>query len=89
MLCRRWGVTPTTPLDGSLIGSMATLPLPAGVSPDGTQDEVTQGFYDRFRIEVPFVQFAEQWWIRISAQVYNTPNDYECLADAMLELADD
>lgn len=90
MLCKRWNVKPATPLDGSMIGSMATVLLP-------TQDALRERFaqstdlgvalYDRYHIEVPVVVWSGRWWVRPCCQIYNIPRHYEQLADAVLELA--
>jgi selenocysteine lyase/cysteine desulfurase len=45
--------------------------------------------YDRHGIEVPFFrrgQDPETRYLRISAHLYNTPSDYECLATALAAL---
>ncbi len=86
MLCRRWGVEPATPLDGSLLGSMATIAWPDAARVTDTPDELTSLLFERHRIEVPVLEFNDRWWIRISAQAYNTPEHYERLADAVESL---
>ncbi len=83
MLCRRWGVEPATPPDGSMLGSMATVPLPEPARTRGTAQELQAALYDRHRIEVPIVEFGGARWLRASCQVYNTPNQYERLGDAV------
>ena len=35
---------------------------------------------------VPVIDWSDRWWIRVSCQVYNTPRQYERLADAVLEV---
>ena len=96
MLCEKWKVRSATPLDGRMIGAMATVPLPS-------QDVFRRKFensaanwqvvtamkaaiYDRYRIEVPVIEWQNQWWIRVSCQIYNRPAQYERLADAVLDL---
>jgi len=86
MLCRRWGVEPATPLDGSLLGSMATIALPESAKVTPTPDELTALLFERHRIEVPTFEFNDRWWIRISAQAYNSPEQYERLADTIESL---
>jgi isopenicillin-N epimerase len=39
--------------------------------------------WEQWRIDVPIVPWAGQLWVRISAQIYNTPADYERLATAV------
>jgi isopenicillin-N epimerase len=88
MLCDRWAVEPVSPLDGSLLGSMATVRLPArlqGMSPDaGTS--LQQRLYDAHHVEVPLIPWGGQWFLRVSCCVYNTPAQYERLAEVMRTL---
>jgi isopenicillin-N epimerase len=95
MLCDRWGVESATPLDGSMIGSMATVPLPPGVTGRFDSAQALQArLYDEHRIEAPVIEWPvnaidgekPRWWIRPSCQVYNTAEDYERLADAVLKM---
>jgi selenocysteine lyase/cysteine desulfurase len=41
------------------------------------------------RVEVPVKLLGGCLWVRVSAHVYNTPDDYERLADAVLAVAGD
>ena len=89
MLCERWGVRSATPLDGHMLGSMATIPLPrqdAFRKKYETFQHLKAAIYDTHRFEVPIVDWGDQWWIRISCQIYNRPEQYERLADAVLRL---
>lgn len=87
MLCRRWNVEPATPLDGSMLGSMTTVPLPAQVRADFAKAEDFQArLYKEFLIEVPILDWQGQWWTRPCCQLYNSPKHYERLADAVLDL---
>lgn len=90
MLCERWGkygVEPTTPLDGSMIGSMTTLRLPERMRElFETPQQLHDRLYDAFAIEVPIFDWDGAWWIRASCQIYNSAGDYERLADAVEEL---
>ena len=77
------------PCPEEMIGSLASLPLPDGSavpssSPlyaDPLQDELLEGF----RIEVPVIPWPEppRRLIRLSAQLYNTPQEYGRLARAL------
>lgn len=88
LLCHCWEVEPVSPLDGSMIGSIATVRLPATLR-DRFEDAATLQavLYERHRIEVPVMDWDEQWFIRVSAQAYNTPEDYHALAEAVSGLA--
>ncbi|MBW4497679.1 MAG: aminotransferase class V-fold PLP-dependent enzyme [Oscillatoria princeps RMCB-10] len=83
MLCDKLGVP--VPCPDEMIGSMASLPLP-----DGSTEALHDILLDQFGIEVWLTAWpaAPQWLIRISAQIYNTPVEYEYLAKALLELLD-
>jgi isopenicillin-N epimerase len=92
LLCRRFHLEPPCP--ESLLGSIATLPLPEafqGRPRNGRIDSEQLRLYDEFGIEVPWMRFGqpERRYLRISAQVYNTLRDYEYLADAMQQLLSD
>jgi isopenicillin-N epimerase len=87
LLCRRWGVEPATPLDGSLLGSMATVALPVDAPRRHDRPaELQARLLSEHRIEVPVIEWAGRWWIRASCHVYNTPDEYERLADAVTRL---
>ena len=78
------------PVPADSIGSMATIPLP------GVRDSETTGdldpLTDRLRVEWAIEAPVFSWrdWpqrlLRISAQLYNSPGDYEKLADALVAL---
>lgn len=89
MLCDRLGVDPISPLDGSMLGSMATVRLPPALQPtdkDPPPEHFQAELLRRFRIEIPILDFAGTRYFRISCHVYNDPSDYLHLADALLEL---
>jgi isopenicillin-N epimerase len=87
-LCKELGLEPPCP--ENLIGSMATLPLPErfqGAPPSGKIDVEARRLYDQFGIEVPFMRIGrpEKRYFRISAQIYNSLEEYEYLAEALGE----
>ncbi len=89
ILCARWHVAPPGP--EAMLGSMAVVPLPErfqGRRSRGKIDELQLALYDRFGIEVPVNRFGEpqRRWVRVSAQIYNSPADYEYLAAALEQL---
>ena len=89
ILCTALQIAKPAPDD--LIGSMASVPLPDGtatvIDPQGG-DPVQNALWDRFRIEVPVMIWPSppKRILRVSAQLYNTPEEYERLASALLEL---
>ena len=89
MLCQRWGVEPISPLDGRMLGSMATVRLPGRLS-SMTEPEVMslqQRLHTDFKLEVPIMQWGGQCLVRPCCQVYNTPDEFERLADVVSKLA--
>ena len=78
LLLERLGIAPPCP--ESLLGSIATIPLGAG-DPVALHDAL----YERHRIEVPCFPWPApgRRCIRISAQIYNSLEDYARLADAL------
>ncbi len=83
---QRWGVPPTTPLDGSMIGSMTTVALPEIPPRYEEPMQLQRELWDRWQIEVPIIDWNGRWWIRASCQIYNRPQQYELVADAITEL---
>lgn len=86
LLCERFEIEPPCPEE--LLGAMATIPLPQRFQKhkaSGKIDREQLALYDRCGIEVPLSRFGTppQRWLRISAQIYNSPADYKFLADAL------
>jgi isopenicillin-N epimerase len=88
MLTDRWGVEPVSPLDGSLLGSMAAVRLPGRLADfDGNQlAALQQRLHDQHRIEVPMIPWKPAM-LRVSCQVYNRPEEYERLGEVIAEIA--
>ncbi len=89
LLCNQLRVDP--PADVSLLGSMATIPLPAqfqGRPKVGRIDPEQSRLYDEFGIEVPFYRFGQPGdrYFRISAQLYNSIEQYEYLGRALASM---
>lgn len=89
LLCERWRVEPISPSDGSLLGSMATVPLPSPL--DRLSEEQTmvlqRGLYYEHRVEAPIMRWNGRLFMRPCCQVYNVPGDYQRLADAIGSLS--
>jgi len=90
LLCRALELEPHCPDD--MIGAIASLPLPPGTaappkSPLYT-DPLQDTLLERYKIEVPVIPWpaAPQRLIRVSAQVYNSLDQYQRLADALQEV---
>jgi isopenicillin-N epimerase len=88
MLCGRWGVEPISPVDGSMLGSMATVRLPgrlAGMTEPQAMS-LQQRFHTDFKLEVPIMRWGDACFVRPCCQVYNRPEDYERLAETVSRL---
>lgn len=89
MLCERLSCAPPAP--ESMIGSLATIVLPdaEGPEPEGPLfiDPLQNYLFLRHGIEVPVIAFPNrpQRLLRISAQIYNDPEDYQRLADVLVK----
>jgi len=89
MLCNRWDTIPMTPLDGRLIGAMATLRLPLRFQhiDEPAREILQQRLYDEFKVEAPLILWDGHAYVRVSCQIYNTPQDYERLGEAIEKLS--
>lgn len=73
------------PVASDLIGSMAVIPLDALVAKGLDADKLHDRLLDEYRIQVPVTKLPDsnQRFLRISAQLYNSLEDYEKLKDAI------
>jgi isopenicillin-N epimerase len=90
VICERLGVQ--APCPETMIGSMATIPLPARFQGRPKTEKIDleqQRLYDEYGIEVPFVRLGhpERRYFRISAQVYNSAAEYDYLAKVLQDLS--
>lgn len=88
-LCKALGVSPPCPDEA--IAAMAVVPLPDAVPHTGKAPLIPllqDALFKKFGIEVPVVPWpaAPKQLLRISAQIYNTPAQYEYLALAIAQL---
>lgn len=71
-----------TPL--SFFGSIAAFELPVIINIDNeTTHKLRDVFYNEYKIEIPFIHFNDKIWFRFSSQIYNEPEDYVKLAEAV------
>ncbi|HEY3899073.1 MAG TPA: aminotransferase class V-fold PLP-dependent enzyme [Chthoniobacter sp.] len=81
------------PCPDEFLASMATLPLPETLQQPpfdvGRFDLIHARLHDEYRIEVPIVRWDEprRRYLRISAQAYNSAENYRALAEALAQLA--
>jgi isopenicillin-N epimerase len=87
LLVGRWGVEPISPMDGSLLGSMATVRLPEPLASIKDTVRLQQQLHDEFALETPLVGWDGKVLLRVSCQIYNEPREYERLAEVVLRLA--
>jgi isopenicillin-N epimerase len=72
------------PDDARMYGSMATIRVPWADPATAAQlGALTAALFAAHRIEVPFTQYDDRAWVRISGQLYNHPAQYERLADIL------
>jgi isopenicillin-N epimerase len=74
----------SSPVPEGSFGSMAVVALPHGVA--STEEDAASAqarLYERHRIEVPFSAWSGRGLVRLSAQVYNSPSEYERLAEVL------
>jgi isopenicillin-N epimerase len=89
LLCDRLGIA--APCPESMIGSIATLPMPgrlAIVADDRPPDPVYQRLFGEFGIELHVVHIGGRRWFRISSHLHNSPDEYRYLADVIGEMLD-
>jgi len=79
---------PLSPLDGSMLGSMAAFALPEQLGPIGEREfeALQQELYTRHRLEVPLMRWGGRLLFRVSCQLYNTPRQYERTAEVVGEI---
>ena len=79
-ICDQWSVEPLDVPESSRLTSMRTIALPDSVRRrfDDIEDW-RMWLRENHRIDVAVHDWADRWWIRISAHVYNRPADYEHL----------
>jgi len=84
-LCEVLAIDP--PVPDSMLGSMASVPLPDGAPAGSELDPLQDRLWHRKRIEVPVIGWprAPHRVLRVSAQLYNAPGQYASLADALRE----
>ena len=89
LLCERLQLEPPCP--ESMLGAMATLPLPApfqGRPKSGKIEAEQLRLYDEYGIELPLFRFGspERRYFRISAHLHNSLAEYDYLAKALADL---
>ncbi|MDZ8227131.1 MULTISPECIES: aminotransferase class V-fold PLP-dependent enzyme [unclassified Nostoc] len=85
LLCEALGVEPPCPEE--MIGSMAVVPMPTTLENRDFMS-IHDELFDKFGIQVQLIPWQEKprLLVRLSAQIYNTLEQYEYLAKALLKL---
>jgi isopenicillin-N epimerase len=90
LLCARLGMPHPAPDD--MLGSMAAFPLPPGTALDNSAlyggEPLQDALLERYSIDVPIMPWPQppKRTLRVSAQLYNSIDDYQRLADALGQL---
>jgi len=88
-LVEAWSVKPLSPLDGSMLASMAAIPVPAQVQQRFASEVALQAhLYDVHRIEIPVIDWKGRWHVRVSCHLHTTPDLIERLGSVVRSLAD-
>ena len=75
------------PAEPPSFGSMVTLPVPIqGPATQEYANQLRDTLWREHRVEVPLFALKDRLWLRISAQLYNTADDYRVLAAAVQRL---
>jgi isopenicillin-N epimerase len=87
-LCTEWNVQSISPLDGSMLGSMATVPLlpPLDRLPLEGVLKLQQQLHDQFHVEVPIMTWAGLNYLRPCCQIYNVADDVHRLSNAVKKI---
>jgi isopenicillin-N epimerase len=81
-ICSLTGLEPIYPPDSDFYRQMATIPLPQGTDVDWLKAQL----YDRYRIELPCLDWQQRPFIRVSVQGYNSAEDINRLIQALAQL---
>ena len=77
-ICDLTSRSPLYPLDSDFYSQMGIAPLPPS-----DLVALKSRLYDEFKIEVPLIEWQDQYFVRISIQGYNAQSDVDALVDAL------
>lgn len=78
-ICELTAMAPLYPLTSDLYHQMGIAPLPNSID----LNLLKRRLYNEYRVEVPFIDWQNQKFIRISVQGYNTQDDINALINAL------
>lgn len=76
------------PCPDDMVSAMSTLPLPTEKLNGISHSQLNWQLWNEFKIEVPILPFPDpnHYLIRISAQIYNHPKEFDRLTQALREI---
>lgn len=80
-ICELAGMEPLYPLDSDFYAQMGIAPIP-----NSDLSLLKQRLYDKYKVEVPLIQWHDRQFIRISVQGYNGQEDIDALISALKAL---
>ena len=85
-LCGMWGEEPLSPLDGSMLASMAAIRVPEGLArAHASAAELQAWLFRVHRIEIPVIEWGGRTHVRVSAHLHTRPSDIERLGAVIAE----
>jgi len=84
LICEALGAVCAAP--PAMRAAMTTILLKENGADEALQSRLRQALWKEYRVIAPVSLFAGRLWLRVSAQVYNHPDDYRICRDAILEL---
>ncbi len=63
---------------------LCSLPLP--ITESAAANALKQNLWEKYLVEVPIVDWQDRFFVRVSIQVYNSPNDVDRLVDGLSHL---
>ena len=76
---------PLTPESREWFGWMVGVWLPTTGPHNGDHSTLQKRLWERYRIEVPIMRFADRYLVRVSCHLYNTTHDIDLLARKLVE----
>jgi isopenicillin-N epimerase len=80
--CELLKATPLCPVSEEFLGQMCSIPIKTD-----NPFQLKEKLYNDYKIEIPVMQRENESYLRISYQVYNSPDDLEYLKETIKKLA--
>ena len=85
VLSESMGTEGVTPEGRDWFGWMVGVWLPTTGPHAGNHSNLQNRLWERYRIEVPIMRFADRYLVRVSCHLYNTTHDIDLLARKLVE----